>query len=78
MLSGGIFKARSMVMADAIRTEVHRVAPRACVVEALYEPVVGAYELALEPSRQAEWRPRMEKSAERFSLERLVNGGMQK
>ena len=49
VLSGGIFKARSSVMTDAIRTEVHRVAPLARIVEAYKEPIVGAYELALDP-----------------------------
>lgn len=78
VLSGGIFKARSVVMVDAIRTEVHRVAPKARIVEALYEPVVGAYELALNPAEQAEWRPRIEKSAEQFSLVRFDDGGVQR
>lgn len=71
VLSGGIFKARSTVMVDAIRTEVHRVAPKARVVEAVYEPVVGAYELALHPAAKAEWWPCIEKSAETFSLVRF-------
>ncbi|MEA5013385.1 MAG: BadF/BadG/BcrA/BcrD ATPase family protein [Candidatus Limiplasma sp.] len=78
VLSGGIFKARSVVMVDAIRTQVHRVAPKARIVEALYEPVVGAYELALDPAGQAEWWPRIEETAERFSLVRFDDGGMQR
>lgn len=71
VLSGGIFKARSPVMVDAIRAEVHRVAPGANIVEALYEPVVGAYELALDPEKQAEWWPRIEQAAASFSLVRF-------
>ncbi|NLI22190.1 MAG: hypothetical protein GX418_11685 [Clostridiales bacterium] len=71
VLSGGIFKANSTVMVDAIRTEVHRVAPRACVVEAVYEPVVGAYEMALDPAGQGAWWPHIEQTAARFSLVRF-------
>ncbi len=71
VLSGGIFKAESPVMADAIRTEVHRVAPRARVVESVYEPVVGAYLLALKPECEAEWRPRVEETATGLSLVRF-------
>lgn len=71
VLSGGIFKASSPVMVDAIRTEVHRVAPKARVVEAVYEPVVGAYELALDPACKTQWWPQLEQSAQRFSLMRF-------
>ena len=75
VLSGGVFKAHSAVMMDAICTEVHRIAPKARVVQALYEPVVGAYQLALNPAEQAKWRPLVEKSVQQFSLIRLGDGG---
>lgn len=71
VLSGGIFKASSSVMVDAIRTEVHRVAPRARIVEAVYEPVVGAYEMALDPAMQEAWWPQIEQTAAQFSLVRF-------
>lgn len=71
VLTGGIFKARARVLVDAVRTEVHRVAPKAEVVQALYEPVVGAYQLALEASGQPGWAERLQASAERFSLHRI-------
>lgn len=75
VLSGGIFKARSPVMVDVIRTEVHRIAPKARIVEAMYEPVVGALELALDQQRQQEWWPRLSREAEAFSLVRLDGTG---
>jgi N-acetylglucosamine kinase-like BadF-type ATPase len=42
VLSGGVFKARSGLLLETIRTEVQRFAPKARIVEALFEPVVGA------------------------------------
>ena len=71
VLSGGIFKARSPVMVDAIRTEVHRLTPLARIVDARYEPVLGAYDLALDPDSKQEWWPRIQEAAARFSLERF-------
>lgn len=67
VLSGGIFKSESPVLADAIRASVHRVAPLAKIVESVYEPVVGAYLLALDESI----RPRVEESAREKSLVRF-------
>lgn len=71
VLSGGIFKANSSVMVDAIRTEVHRVAPLARIVEAVYEPVVGAYEMALDPAMQDAWWPQIEETAAQLALVRF-------
>ena len=71
VLSGGIFKARSPVMIDAIRTEIHRASPLARIVEARYEPVVGAFELALSSGEKQMWLPRVQKTATEFSLERF-------
>ena len=71
VLSGGIFKAQSPVMIDAIRTEIHRASPLARIVEARYEPVTGAYELALNPGEKQRWLPGVQKTAKEFSLERF-------
>ena len=71
VLSGGIFKARSSVMVDAIRVETHRIAPLARIVEAVYEPVVGAYELALESALQSEWWVNIERTADQKALVRF-------
>ena len=48
VLSGGLFKARGTQWLEIISTEIHRVAPNAKVVEAEYEPVVGATLLVLD------------------------------
>lgn len=71
VLNGGLFKARSRVMMDVICAEVHRVSPLARMVEAQYEPVVGAYELALDPKAEEKWRPCIRQDASRYSLERF-------
>lgn len=48
VLSGGIFKARLPLLVDVIRAVVHRAAPAANVVNAAYEPVIGAAVMGLE------------------------------
>jgi N-acetylglucosamine kinase-like BadF-type ATPase len=48
VLSGGVFKARSFLLRETLGKEVTRVVPGATLVEAHYEPVVGAALLALE------------------------------
>jgi hypothetical protein len=75
VLTGGIFKARARVLVDSVRAEIHRVAPKAEVVQALYEPVVGAYQLALEAGGQPGWAERLATTAEQFRLHRLPGRG---
>ena len=48
VLSGGVFKARSSLLLNTIASEIHQVAPKARMIEALYEPVVGAALLVLD------------------------------
>lgn len=72
VVSGGVFKSKSPVMIDAIRTEVHRIAPRATIVDAMYEPVVGAYLLGLDSGSVFERRHRVEKTAIEHSMLRLT------
>lgn len=48
VMAGSVFKGSSPVLKDAMTTRIHRTAPLARPVMALYEPVVGALLLALE------------------------------
>jgi len=48
VMTGSVFKGRSPVLIDTMRTRVHRVCPEARCVRALFEPVVGCYLLGLE------------------------------
>ena len=48
VLAGSTWKGSNPLMIDAFRLEVHRVAPRARLVRPRFEPVVGAWLLALE------------------------------
>jgi N-acetylglucosamine kinase-like BadF-type ATPase len=48
VLSGGVFKARNAVLFETIGAEIHHVAPQANIINALYEPVVGAVLWALD------------------------------
>jgi hypothetical protein len=48
VLSGSIFKARGSLLVEAIKEKVLPAAPRARLVNARYEPVVGAILLGLE------------------------------
>jgi N-acetylglucosamine kinase-like BadF-type ATPase len=48
VMAGSTWKGESPLMIDAFRLAVHRVAPRAKLVRPRYEPVVGAWLLAME------------------------------
>ena len=48
VLSGGLFKAKGTSLVETITSEIHRVAPNAKIIEAEYEPVVGAMLLVLD------------------------------
>jgi N-acetylglucosamine kinase-like BadF-type ATPase len=69
VLSGGLFKAKGTLLQETIATEIHRVAPAARVIEAEYEPVVGAilqlldttYQGAIPPSVMQNCRASAEK-----------------
>jgi N-acetylglucosamine kinase-like BadF-type ATPase len=75
VLSGGLFKARSTLLAETIAAEIHRVAPAARVLEAEYEPVVGALLQVLDTTYQgaipAVVRQNCRASAEKFALLRI-------
>ncbi|HLO01537.1 MAG TPA: hypothetical protein VK191_00280, partial [Symbiobacteriaceae bacterium] len=48
VLAGSTWKGSNPLMIDSFRLAVHRVAPRAQLVRPRYEPVVGAWCLAVE------------------------------
>lgn len=48
VLCGSVWKGENPLLIDACRLALHRTAPRAVLVRPRYEPVVGAYLLALE------------------------------
>jgi N-acetylglucosamine kinase-like BadF-type ATPase len=48
VLSGGVFKSKVPILQESVTTLVHQFAPKVNVVEARYEPVVGAVLLALD------------------------------
>ncbi|WP_276357134.1 N-acetylglucosamine kinase [Cohnella caldifontis] len=76
VLSGSIFKAKDRILQRSIAGKLAMEAPQANVVDALYEPVVGAYLLGLDEIRGAKFPMRGEsllKSASRFDLLRMAN-----
>lgn len=48
VLAGSVFKGVGPLLADTIRQEIHQAAPRANIVRAQFEPVVGSVLLALD------------------------------
>lgn len=48
VVSGGVFKITAPILLDTVRANVHLVSSQANVINALYEPVIGAYLLGLE------------------------------
>jgi len=48
VLSGSVFKGVGSILIDTLNTAIHKVAPKARLVNARYEPVVGAVLLGLE------------------------------
>ena len=48
VMAGSVFKGRSPVLADAMRTVIHRVCPKAETVMPVFEPVVGTLLMGME------------------------------
>ena len=48
VMAGSVFKSRSPVLEDAMRTVIHAVCPEARLVMPMFEPVVGALLMAME------------------------------
>jgi N-acetylglucosamine kinase-like BadF-type ATPase len=73
VISGSIFKAKGNLLIDTFTNEINRFAPRAKVVNAFYEPVVGAVILGIEHFTKTidnKVMENIEKSSEKFSLRR--------
>lgn len=71
VLSGGIFKAGLPLLRDTVSQGILAGAPQAAVLEALYEPVLGALLLGLERQQGAPWSLQsaaIVRSAEQFGL----------
>ena len=77
ILSGSIFKCRLPVLREAVSLEIHKYAINAKIVDAVYEPIIGAALLGLE-SLHGEILPEvygnLEKSAEKFQIKRVKEG----
>jgi N-acetylglucosamine kinase-like BadF-type ATPase len=74
IVSGGIFKGKGSLLMDVLNTYIHMVAPRARLVNARYEPVVGAALLALEKAGVAldeQVKHNIEESAKKLNLVRV-------
>jgi N-acetylglucosamine kinase-like BadF-type ATPase len=72
VLSGGIFKADLPGLREGVTRAILRDVPGARVVEARYEPVVGALLLALEPGVSLQ-TPAIAASAAQFKLIRMCS-----
>ncbi len=74
VLSGSIFKGQGSLLQEVIAANVHMVAPKARLVNARYEPVVGALLLGLEAigvKTDKTLRRSIEESSRRFHLVRV-------
>lgn len=76
VLSGGVFKTSDRLLRETLLAEVQREAPLACLIEARYEPVVGAALLGLErlgiDTGAETFRRRLDESARALGLIRGV------
>jgi hypothetical protein len=73
VISGSIFKGKGPLLIDTFSAEVHRWAPKATIINAVYEPVVGAVLLGIE-QMSGKITPgileNIQKSSIRFQLKR--------
>lgn len=77
ILSGSIFKCRLPILREAVSIEIHKRAVNAKIVDAVYEPIVGAALLGLESLREGLTREvyeNLEASAEKFPIKRVKDG----
>lgn len=77
VLSGGIFKGPGMLVEEVIIASIHMAAPKARLVNARYEPVVGAVLLGLEESGvkvDNRVKRNVEKTSKRLALVRIESG----
>jgi len=74
VLSGSVFKGPGSLLSDAIRMEIHTVCPKAKIIPARYEPVVGAVICALEASGHKGDFSNIETSGKKHNLLRQIRG----
>ncbi len=77
VLSGSVFKGEGGLLQAVMRDEIEQVAPRARLIDARYEPVVGAVLLALEAAEVAadgEVAANIERGSQRYGLIRQGDG----
>jgi hypothetical protein len=75
VLSGSVFKGGGKILAGVMADAIHQVAPRARLVNARYEPVVGALLLGLEKAGidvDEEVMRNIEASSQRLGLLRQI------
>lgn len=78
VLSGSIFKCRFRQFQETVKEEILRLAPKADIVEAEYEPVMGAIVLGLRQLHgelPEEVSRAMKETSRKFPLRRLPDGG---
>jgi N-acetylglucosamine kinase-like BadF-type ATPase len=71
VLSGSIFKCKSPVLKKSVEDEIQKCAPKATIIDAEYEPVVGAYLLGLDHVCNKEFdcqNPCLRKSVKKYGL----------
>ena len=74
VISGGIFKGKGNVLIDTFTDEVRSVAPNARIVNAIYEPIIGAVLLGIEQfgsQMNQQILQNIAFSAEKFDLKRI-------
>lgn len=77
ILSGSIFKCKLPILREAVSLEIHKYAINAKIVDAIYEPIVGAALLGLDSLYQeilSEVYENLEKAAEKFQIKRMKDG----
>jgi N-acetylglucosamine kinase-like BadF-type ATPase len=76
ILSGSIFKCKLPILREAVSLEVHKYAINAKIVDAVYEPIVGAALLGLDSLNKVipeEVYDNLEKSADKFKIKRMID-----
>lgn len=74
VLSGSIFKCREPELRQGVEDELRKDAPLAKIVDAVYEPIVGAYLMAIEQSGNEDGfvLQNLEKCSDSFRLKRVA------
>ena len=74
VLSGSVFKCRAPILKDSVIKEIHSNSSKAVIVDAIYEPVVGAALTGLDKiygQNTKDIYSNIENTAEKFKLKRI-------